>query len=75
MKNNFVLQDIVLNQIRRDRLTAKFFTTDGSVFSGKLHGFDHETVIVDLLDGNQVMLYKKNLLSVLPPKPVLTDFS
>ena len=73
MKNAFVLQDIILNQIRRERSVAYFSLVDGRAVSGKIHGFDHETVIVDLADGNQMMLYKKNILSVLPPKPVLTD--
>ncbi|MBE7090729.1 MAG: RNA chaperone Hfq [Clostridiales bacterium] len=73
MKNAFVLQDIVLNQIRRERSIAYFSMIDGREVSGKIHGFDHETVIIDLADGNQMMLYKKNILSVLPPKPVLTD--
>ncbi len=73
MKNNFVLQDIVLNQIRRERSVAHFSMVDGREVVGKIHGFDHETVIIDLSDGNQMMLYKKNILSVLPSKPVLTE--
>jgi RNA chaperone Hfq len=73
MHNNFVLQDILLNQIRRERSVAQVVAANGCVFQGKIHGFDNETIILDRLDGSQVLLYKKNLLSVTPNKPVLTE--
>ena len=73
MHNHFVLEDILLNQIRRDRSIAKIVAANGSVFQGKIHGFDSATIILDLVDGSQTMLYKKNLLSVTPDQPVLTD--
>ena len=73
MRGNFVLQDILLNQMRRERSLARIIAINGVEFRGKIHGFDNETIILDLLDGNQLMLYKKNLLSIMPPSPVLID--
>ncbi len=73
MRGNFVLQDIVLNQIRRDKSFATFCTVTGEVFIGKLRGFDYDTVIVDLSEGRQCMLYKKNLVWIEPALPVLID--
>lgn len=73
MRGNFVLQDIVLNQIRREKSFATFCTVTGEAFVGKLRGFDYDTVIIDLAGGRQIMLYKKNLISIEPQTPVLTD--
>lgn len=73
MRGNFVLQDIILNQIRREKSFATFCVVTGEVFVGKLRGFDYDTLIIDLSGGRQIMIYKKNLVSIEPQTPVLTD--
>ena len=73
MRGNFVLQDVVLNHIRREKSVATFCAVTGEVFVGTLRGFDYDTLIIDLSGGRQIMIYKKNLVSVVPQAPVLTD--
>lgn len=67
-----VLQDIVLNQVRRDKsiIEVKFVTGDS--IKGTIRGFDSETIILDNING-QTMVYKCNVLFVNTPEPVLKD--
>lgn len=73
MKTNLILQDIVLNQIRRDKSMATVVLSTGQVIKGVVRGFDNFTLILDVDEKTQIMVYKHNLVSVQPIEPVLTD--
>lgn len=73
MKTNLILQDIVLNQIRRDKSIAIVVLSTGQTIKGVIRGFDNFTLILDVDEKTQIMVYKHNLVSVQPTEPVLTD--
>lgn len=63
------LQDIFLNQARRDKLTVTVFLTNGYQLRGIVRGFDNFTVVVDT-DGKQQMIYKHAISTIVPPRPL-----
>jgi len=67
-----VLQDIILNQVRRDKSTIQVKLQSLEVIIGTIRGFDSETIIMDTEKG-QVMIYKSSVLFLTTPEPVLKD--
>ena len=63
------LQDIFLNQVRRDRSTVTMFLMNGFQLHGVVKGFDGFTVILDT-EGKQQLIYKHAISTVVPPKPL-----
>jgi host factor-I protein len=67
-----VLQDIILNQVRRDKSDISVKISGGETVSGTIRGFDTETLIMDTAAG-QMMIYKNNILYTSTAFPVLRD--
>ena len=67
MTNNrpIVLQDIYLNQARRERIPVTVKMVDGGQLSGTVRGFDSFTVILEDDDGSAQMLYKHAIAAVI----------
>ena len=63
------LQDLILNQARRDRSMVTVFLMNGFQLHGIVRGFDGFTVILDS-DGKQQLIYKHAISTVVPPKPL-----
>ena len=63
------LQDLFLNQARKDRLAVTMFLMNGFQLRGIIRGFDGFTVILDS-DGKQQMIYKHAISTVVPARPV-----
>ena len=57
------LQDIFLNQARRERMPVTLFLMNGFQLRGIIRGFDAFVVIVDS-DGKQQMIYKHAISTV-----------
>ncbi len=72
MKNQLVLQDIILNYVRRERLEVKVVLSNGDDLNGIIHGFDSNTIILTK-DESQYLLYKANVIAVISPVQVLQD--
>ena len=66
------LQDLFLNQARKDRLAVTMFLMNGFQLRGIIRGFDGFTVILDS-DGKQQMIYKHAISTVVPARPVPLD--
>ena len=66
------LQDMFLNQARKDRLAVTMFLMNGFQLRGIIRGFDGFTVILDS-DGKQQMIYKHAISTVVPARPVPLD--
>ncbi len=66
------LQDLFLNQARRDRSQITMFLMNGFQLHGIVRGFDSFTVVLES-DGKQQLIYKHALSTVVPPKPVPLD--
>ena len=69
MQKSQNLQDLFLNQARKDRLAVTMFLMNGFQLRGVIRGFDGFTVILDS-DGKQQMIYKHAISTVVPARPV-----
>jgi len=68
------LQDVFLNQVRKDRCAVTVYMTNGYQLKGYVKGFDSFTVVLDS-DGKQQMIYKHAISTVSPIKPVNMIFN
>ena len=72
MQKNQNLQDLFLNQARRERSVITMFLMNGFQLHGVVRGFDNFTVVLDS-DGRQQLIYKHAISTVVPPRPVSLD--
>lgn len=68
-KTNIVLQDVFLNQVRKDHIPVTIHLTNGFQLRGLVKGFDNFTVILES-DGKQMMIYKHAISTVTPARAV-----
>ena len=66
------LQDLFLNQARRERSQITMFLMNGFQLHGIVRGFDSFTVVLES-DGKQQLIYKHAISTVVPPKPIPLD--
>ena len=64
------LQDIFLNNARKERIPVTIFLVNGVQLKGIVKGFDSFTVVLDS-DGKQQLVYKHVISTVSPAKPIL----
>ena len=69
MKNVLNLQDIILNQDRKDKTLLTIFLTNGFQLKGYVKGFDLYTIVIEN-DGSQQMIYKHAISTIIPSKRV-----
>ncbi|CDZ24704.1 hypothetical protein CCDG5_1594 [[Clostridium] cellulosi] len=63
------LQDIFLNQVRKEKTPVTIYLTNGFQFKGYVKGFDNFTVVL-ASDGKQNLVYKHAISTIIPAKPV-----
>ncbi len=61
------LQDLFLNQARRERMPVTMFLMNGFQLRGVIRGFDAFVVIVES-EGKQQMIYKHAISTVAPAR-------
>ncbi|MEG2596893.1 MAG: RNA chaperone Hfq [Oscillospiraceae bacterium] len=66
---NLNLQDVFLNQARKEHIAVTIYLTNGFQFRGVVKGFDSFTVILDC-DGKQNLVYKHAVSTIIPSKPI-----
>ena len=69
MNKGMNLQDLFLNQARREKLAVTIFLTNGFQFKGTVKGFDSYVVILDS-EGKQQLVYKHAISTIIPVKPI-----
>lgn len=69
MKSALNLQDIFLNQVRKDHISITVFLISGYQIKGYVKGFDNYTIVLDS-DGKQQMIYKHAISTIIPTKAV-----
>lgn len=69
MNKTINLQDVFLNQSRKDKIPVTIFLTNGYQFKGMVRGFDNYTVILDC-EGKQNLVYKHAISTVCPARPI-----
>ena len=72
MKNNMNLQDVFLNQTRKEKISVTIYLTNGFQFKGMVRGFDNYTVILDC-DGKQYVVYKHAISTIVPEQPIVLN--
>jgi host factor-I protein len=68
-KTTIVLQDLFLNQIRKDRIPVTIHLTNGFQLKGMIKGFDNFIVILES-DGKQMMIYKHAISTITPARAI-----
>ena len=63
------LQDVFLNQARKDKISLTIYLTNGFQFKGTVKGFDNFTVILDC-EGKQNLVYKHAISTIMPSKAI-----
>lgn len=69
MKTQINLQDVFLNQVRKDKITITIFLVNGFQIKGQVTGFDSYTVVLDS-EGKQQVIYKHAISTIVPASPV-----
>ena len=69
MNKNLNLQDVFLNQARKDRVAVTIFLMNGYQFKGIVKGFDSYIVILDC-EGKQNFVYKHAISTISPSRPI-----
>ncbi len=63
------LQDVFLNQARKDKIPVTVFLTNGYQFKGMVKGFDSYVVILEC-DGKQNLVFKHAISTIIPYKTI-----
>ena len=63
------LQDIFLNQVRKDKQPVTVFLMNGFQMRGTVRGFDSFTVVLDC-EGKQELIYKHAISTLIPARAV-----
>ena len=69
MQKALNLQDVFLNQVRKDKIPVTIYLTNGFQFKGLVKGFDNFTVILES-DGKQDLVYKHAISTIIPIRSV-----
>ncbi len=69
-----ILQDVFLNQVRKERIPVTIHLTNGFQLKGIVKGFDNFTVILDN-EGKQMLIYKHAISTITPSKLVTFNSS
>ena len=74
MNKNINLQDVFLNQVRKEHVPVTIYLTNGFQLRGMVKGFDNFTVVLDS-EGKQQLVYKHAISTVSPMKAVNIIFN
>ena len=69
MANTENLQDLILNEVRREHTAVTMFLMNGFQLKGIVTGFDNFVVVLSS-DGKQQMIYKHAISTIVPIRPV-----
>lgn len=69
MNKTMNLQDVFLNQCRKEKIAVTIFLTNGFQFKGVVKGFDSYVVILDC-EGKQQLVYKHAISTIVPAKSI-----
>jgi len=68
-KGAVILQDVFLNQLRKERIPVTIHLTNGFQIRGIIKGFDNFVILLES-DGKQMMIYKHAVSTVTPARTV-----
>lgn len=65
------LQDLFLNQVRKEKVAVNIYLNSGFQYKGIVKGFDSFVVMIEN-EGKQFLIYKHAISSINPLKPIKT---
>ena len=65
-----VLQDIILNALRKEKQLATVHLLNGLPLKGYVRAFDNFVLLLDSPEGKQMMVYKHAISTITPAKSV-----
>lgn len=69
MNKSLNLQDVFLNQARKEKILVTIFLMNGFQFKGMVKGFDSYIVILDC-EGKQQVVYKHAISTIVPVRQI-----
>ena len=69
MANTENLQDLILNEVRKEHIPVTLFLMNGFQMKGIVTGFDSFIVVLNT-EGKQQMIYKHAISTLVPVQPV-----
>lgn len=71
MKTNAInLQDLLLNNARKERIPVTIYLMNGVQVKGQVKGFDSYIILLEDDKKQQNMIYKHAVSTILPSKPI-----
>lgn len=67
-KSQVNLQDIFLNQMRKEKISVTMYLVNGARLTGTIKGFDNFVIL--LKQENQQLVYKHAISTIIPDKSV-----
>lgn len=67
-KSQVNLQDIFLNQMRKEKIPVTMYLVNGARLTGTIKGFDNFVIL--LKQDNQQLVYKHAISTIIPDKSV-----
>src|SRR5438552_16119104 len=64
------LQDVFLNQVRKENISVTIYLIGGVQLRGMVRGFDAFTILLDSVGKPTQLVYKHAVTSVVPSRPV-----
>jgi len=68
-QNSGNLQDLFLNQVRKERTIVNVYLANGFQYRGIVKGFDNFVILMET-EGKQALIYKHAISSINPSKPI-----
>ncbi|MGI5901897.1 MAG: RNA chaperone Hfq [Desulfitobacteriia bacterium] len=68
-KSPLNLQDLFLNQVRKENIQVTVYLVNGFQLKGLIKGFDNFTIIIEF-EGKQQMVYKHAVSTIMPLRQV-----
>ncbi|MBO4331328.1 MAG: RNA chaperone Hfq [Oscillospiraceae bacterium] len=69
MQKTLNLQDLFLNQARKEKMQLTMFLMNGFQMRGVVTGFDSFTVVLDT-EGKQQLIYKHAISTIVPARQI-----
>ena len=69
MNKQLNLQDVFLNQARKEKVNVSIFLSNGFQLKGTVKGFDNFTIILES-ENRMSLVYKNSIASIVPSKPL-----
>ena len=63
------LQDLFLNQVRKEKISVTIYLTNGYQYKGLIKSFDNFVILLES-DSKQNLIYKHSISAILPVKPI-----